>query len=281
MLISQLAERTGVAASTLRYYDERGILPARRTRSGYRVYDAADLERLRLIITAKRLGLPLEEIARLRDVWWSGACTQVKSSLRTSLAARLAAARSQAVELAAFADSLRGALVRLDALPDDPGPCGAACELIDVTDHSAPPGPAGPRRADSDPSGSDSSAGCSLESADAVAERIGRWRAALADARREEVEGGLRAELPAERAGQVADLAAAEQRCCAFFSFALHFAHDSVVLEVRAPSEGRPMLDTVFGPADAGEPADRGDRSSPASDWSSPRPAVGLSPLIL
>ncbi|GAA1768294.1 MerR family transcriptional regulator [Streptomonospora arabica] len=254
MRISQLAERTGVAASTLRYYDERGILPARRTRSGYRVYDTADLERLRLITTAKRLGLSLEEIARLIDVWWGGACTQVKASLRPSVAARLAAVRNQAAELELFADSLRGALDRLDALPDDPGPCGPDCELIDVTDYITPSAP----RPGSDPRGSAPAVACSLESADATGERIDRWRAVLADARREEIEGGLRAVVPAERAGEVADLAAAEQRCCAFFSFALHFAHDAVSLEVRAPRQGRPMLDEIFGPADAEAAGDPG-----------------------
>ncbi len=62
--ISELAERVGVPPTTLRYYESRGLLPARRTGSGYRTYDDRDVERMRFITTAKTLGLPLD---RIRD----------------------------------------------------------------------------------------------------------------------------------------------------------------------------------------------------------------------
>lgn len=245
MRISQLAERTGVAASTLRYYDDQGLLPARRTRAGYRFYDTADLDRLQLIRTAKRLGLPLEEIGELLDVWSKGACTQVKQSLRPRLAERLAAAQGRAAELAAFVDTLRGALAHLDALPDDPEPCGPECELLDLTDVLARAAPPESARDASAPA-----VACSLRPEDA-GDRIDRWHAVLAGAHREEIADGLRAVVPADRAAEVAELAAAEQRCCPFFSFALHFAHASISLEVRAPEHARPMLDEVFSSADS------------------------------
>ncbi len=63
--ISELARRTGVPASTLRFYEQAGLLPAERTGSGYRMYGEDAVARLELIASAKQLGLPLEEIREL------------------------------------------------------------------------------------------------------------------------------------------------------------------------------------------------------------------------
>ena len=81
LLISQLADRTGIPATTLRFYETAGLLPAGRTPGGYRVYGEDAVERLGFIIAAKRLGLPLEQIAGLLHVWADGSCTQVRDSL--------------------------------------------------------------------------------------------------------------------------------------------------------------------------------------------------------
>lgn len=56
LLISQLAERAGVPATTLRFYESAGLLPAGRTPGGYRVYGEDAVERLAFITAAKRLG---------------------------------------------------------------------------------------------------------------------------------------------------------------------------------------------------------------------------------
>ena len=76
LLISQLADRTGIPATTLRFYETAGLLPAGRTPGGYRVYGEDAVERLGFIIPAKRLGLPLEEIAGLLHVWADGSCAR-------------------------------------------------------------------------------------------------------------------------------------------------------------------------------------------------------------
>ncbi|MBV9847455.1 MAG: MerR family DNA-binding transcriptional regulator, partial [Kutzneria sp.] len=47
--ISQLAERAGVPATTLRFYEQAGLLPAQRSESGYRLYDDTAVERLAFI----------------------------------------------------------------------------------------------------------------------------------------------------------------------------------------------------------------------------------------
>ena len=63
MTIGQLAARLELNPRTIRYYEHIGLLPApERTEAGYRVYGAADEERLRFIRSAQRLGLSLGEI---------------------------------------------------------------------------------------------------------------------------------------------------------------------------------------------------------------------------
>lgn len=89
---------------------------------------------------------------------------------------------------------------------------------------------------------------CSLTSGD-QAKRIQQWQRLLAGAARESIDGRLLVRLPAELAGPVADLAAAEQRCCAFFAFTLRLVGGTLELEVRAPTEAAPMLAEVFGTA--------------------------------
>ncbi|WP_030379971.1 MULTISPECIES: MerR family transcriptional regulator [unclassified Streptomyces] len=61
MRIGELAARTGTTTRTLRYYESRGLLPARRGDNGYRTYDEADLTLLRQIRTLQDFGFDLEE----------------------------------------------------------------------------------------------------------------------------------------------------------------------------------------------------------------------------
>ncbi|MFF7737817.1 MULTISPECIES: MerR family transcriptional regulator [unclassified Streptomyces] len=61
MRIGELAARAGTTTRTLRYYESRGLLPARRTGNGYRSYDESDLRLLRQIRTLQDFGFDLEE----------------------------------------------------------------------------------------------------------------------------------------------------------------------------------------------------------------------------
>ncbi|MFC6983540.1 MerR family transcriptional regulator [Streptomyces cirratus] len=61
MRIGELAERAGTSTRTLRYYESRGLLPARRTGNGYRTYDEDDLLLLRQIKVLQDFGFELEE----------------------------------------------------------------------------------------------------------------------------------------------------------------------------------------------------------------------------
>jgi MerR family copper efflux transcriptional regulator len=63
MKIGELAERTGIPASTIRYYEKEGLLPkAQRGANGYRIYQQYALERLDLIQLGQNLGFSLDTI---------------------------------------------------------------------------------------------------------------------------------------------------------------------------------------------------------------------------
>ncbi len=61
--ISETARRSGVAASALRFYEERGLITAEREGSGHRRYPRPVLRRISFIVFAQRVGLTLDEIA--------------------------------------------------------------------------------------------------------------------------------------------------------------------------------------------------------------------------
>ena len=63
LTISDVARRSGVAASALRYYEERGLVESVRAGSGHRRYARPTLRRIAFIVFAQRVGLTLEEIA--------------------------------------------------------------------------------------------------------------------------------------------------------------------------------------------------------------------------
>ena len=62
LTISEVARRSGVAASALRYYEERGLITSERAGSGHRRYHRAALRRIAFIVFAQRVGLTLDEI---------------------------------------------------------------------------------------------------------------------------------------------------------------------------------------------------------------------------
>lgn len=62
MTITEVSRRSGVAASALRYYEERGLIESERAGSGHRRYHRPVLRRIAFIVFAQRIGLTLEEI---------------------------------------------------------------------------------------------------------------------------------------------------------------------------------------------------------------------------
>ena len=62
LTIGEVARRSGVAASALRFYEERGLITSERAGSGHRRYPRPVLRRIAFIVYAQRVGLTLEEI---------------------------------------------------------------------------------------------------------------------------------------------------------------------------------------------------------------------------
>jgi len=92
-LIAEAAELSGFAATTLRFYEDEGVLaPATRSAAGYRIYGDRDVERLRLIARAKELGCTLEEIKGLVEAWDADQCAPVKHQLRDLVSSKGSAA---------------------------------------------------------------------------------------------------------------------------------------------------------------------------------------------
>ncbi|NDL55675.1 MerR family transcriptional regulator [Phytoactinopolyspora mesophila] len=226
--ISDVASRSGVPATTLRYYEDVGLLAAQRAANGYRVFDATVLERLRFITAAKQLGLPLDQIASLLQVWQSDPCASVKAQLRPLLSGRLASIESGIAELMRIRHGLAAAARHLDQLPERDERCSPECAFL----VAEPP------------------VACSLGSGQH--ERVEQWRRALIGAPLQRFTGGVRVELPMTALAAVSELAVAEQQCCPFFTFDISLHGVVFFLTITAPSEGMPMLDDLIGvPADA------------------------------
>jgi MerR family redox-sensitive transcriptional activator SoxR len=62
LTIGEVAKRSGVASSALRFYEERGLIASERAGSGHRRYPRSTLRRIAFIVFAQRIGLSLDEI---------------------------------------------------------------------------------------------------------------------------------------------------------------------------------------------------------------------------
>jgi len=62
MTIGEVARRSGVATSALRYYEDQGLIHSERTDSGHRRYPRAVIRRVAFIVFAQKIGLSLEEV---------------------------------------------------------------------------------------------------------------------------------------------------------------------------------------------------------------------------
>jgi DNA-binding transcriptional MerR regulator len=124
--ISEAAARTGFPPSTLRFYDQAGLVCPARTPAGYRSYDEQQIQRLRFIGRAKTFGLSLDEITDLVALLERDRCSEVQGRLRELVAAKVADARRRMSELLAFIAELETVAATLDVHTAD-GPCDERC----------------------------------------------------------------------------------------------------------------------------------------------------------
>jgi len=70
MNIGEAATETGVPAKTIRYYESIGLIPqAVRAENGYRHYTSFDIEILKFIQHARRLGFSVKDVGGLLELW--------------------------------------------------------------------------------------------------------------------------------------------------------------------------------------------------------------------
>jgi DNA-binding transcriptional MerR regulator len=111
--IGDVARVTGVAAKTIRYYEEIGVLPApSRTGSGYRQYDEPGVQRVRFIRRARALGLPLRHLKTLTATLNGGPRPALRPRLLAVVREQLSAVSDQIAELQLLQTELERVLRR-------------------------------------------------------------------------------------------------------------------------------------------------------------------------
>ena len=138
MNIGEAAERSGVSAKMIRYYEDTGLVPkSARSGGGYRSYGAADVHILRFVRRARDLGFSTGRIRGLLNLWLdrSRASHEVKA-IALAHAAELDAGIAR---LTALRDAVRhlAGLCHGDGRPD--------CPILDDLGGEDPPGARPPR----------------------------------------------------------------------------------------------------------------------------------------
>nr|WP_298135899.1 Cu(I)-responsive transcriptional regulator [uncultured Pseudomonas sp.] len=121
MNIGQAAQKTGLSAKMIRYYESIELLPAAgRTDSGYRQYGAQDLHRLAFIKRARDLGFPLEEVGKLLTLWQDR--QRASADVKALAAGHIDALNRKIAELSSLRDSLQELMTHChgDQRPDCP-----------------------------------------------------------------------------------------------------------------------------------------------------------------
>lgn len=94
--IGQLAVRTGLAASAIRYYEDEGLVHPERSATGQRRFLRSDIRRLSFVMIAQRLGFPLARIRALLEALperrtpnardWAAISTEIRGELDARIA---------------------------------------------------------------------------------------------------------------------------------------------------------------------------------------------------
>jgi MerR family redox-sensitive transcriptional activator SoxR len=133
LTIGELAQRSGVAASALRFYEERRLIASRRNAGGQRRYDRAVLRRVAVIRAAQAVGLSLDEVRAALDALPAARTPNARDWERLSRGWRRKLDQRIA-ELQRLRDQLTGCIG-----------CGclslATCRLLNPADVAAEDGP--------------------------------------------------------------------------------------------------------------------------------------------
>jgi MerR family mercuric resistance operon transcriptional regulator len=128
LTIGRLAKEAGVNLETVRYYERQGLMPRpSRTPSGYRMYPAEDIRRLKFIKRAQELGFSLREVRELISLRVSATATT--ATLRTRAEEKIADIEAKIKTL----ESMKESLCKLTQSCRGYGPV-SECPILDSLD---------------------------------------------------------------------------------------------------------------------------------------------------
>ena len=128
MRIGEIADRAGVPAKTIRFWEDQRLVPTPgRTPTGYRDYDPAIVDRLAFIRHAQAAGLALAAIRQVLEIRDGGQppCVHVTDLI----ARRLAEVEARMTELTRTRDQL--VVLAARAAAQDSADCRGYCSIID------------------------------------------------------------------------------------------------------------------------------------------------------
>ena len=120
MNIGEVAERAGLPAKTIRYYEDIGLVRAARDANGYRSFSEADMHKLVFVARARALGFSIEECRTLIALWEDH--SRASADVREMTETHLAQIEAKIADLQAMRDTLRDLVDRCagDDRPDCP-----------------------------------------------------------------------------------------------------------------------------------------------------------------
>ncbi|MBF9048779.1 Cu(I)-responsive transcriptional regulator [Roseobacter sp. HKCCD9010] len=120
MNIGDVAERTGLPAKTIRYYEEIGLIAPDRTANGYRDFSGAHVHKLAFLGRARGLGFSIEECRALLALYEDRG--RASADVKRIARAHLVDIESKMAELAAMRDTLADLVEKCagDHRPDCP-----------------------------------------------------------------------------------------------------------------------------------------------------------------
>lgn len=131
MRIGELAKLTGCQSETVRFYEQKGLLPPPvRSQANYRMYDASHAERLHFIRRCRSLGMSLGEVETL--LGYQDQPERSCSGVNALVDHQLSEIDRQILELKA----LRTELSTLRARCDSTRPAGQCAILRELTEHA-------------------------------------------------------------------------------------------------------------------------------------------------
>lgn len=134
MNIKDVAEKAGLPAKTIRYYEEIGLIRPLRGANGYRTFRESDMHKLSFIARARGLGFSIEECRRLLALYDDKG--RASADVKALAEGHLRDIAAKIVELRAMQATLQGLVHACagDARPDCPILTGLAAQGADCCD---------------------------------------------------------------------------------------------------------------------------------------------------